>query len=121
MKYSAIDSKLFIENRKRFAASLKPNSIALFVSNDILPTNADGAMGFVQNSDLFYLTGVDQEETILLIYPDAKNGAHKEVLFVRETNETIAIWEGAKLTKEQATETSGIKNVIWNQAFDSIF
>jgi Xaa-Pro aminopeptidase len=119
MKYSAIDSKLFIENRKRFAASLKPNSIALFVSNDILPTNADGAMGFVQNSDLFYLTGVDQEETILLIYPDAKNGAHKEVLFVRETNETIAIWEGAKLTKEQATATSGIKNVIWNQAFDS--
>lgn len=119
MKYSAIDSKLFIENRKRFAASLKPNSIALFVSNDILPTNADGAMGFVQNSDLFYLTGVDQEETILLIYPDAKNGAHKEVLFVRETNETIAIWEGAKLTKEQATATSGIKNVIWNQGFDA--
>ena len=118
MKYSAIDSKLFIENRKRFAASLKPNSIALFVSNDILPTNADGAMGFVQNSDLFYLTGVDQEETILLIYPDAKNGAHKEVLFVRETNETIAIWEGAKLTKEQATATSGIKNVMWVQGFE---
>lgn len=83
MKYSAIDNKLFIENRKRFAASLKPNSIALFVSNDILPTNADGYMGFVQNSDLFYLTGVDQEETILLMYPDAKTGAHKEVLFVR--------------------------------------
>lgn len=119
MKYSAIDSKLFIENRKRFAASLKPNSIALFVSNDILPTNADGAMGFVQNSDLFYLTGVDQEETILLIYPDAKNGAHKEVLFVRETNETIAIWEGAKLTKEQATATSGIKNVMWVQGFEA--
>jgi Xaa-Pro aminopeptidase len=119
MKYSAIDSKLFIENRKRFAASLKPNSIVLFVSNDILPTNADGAMGFVQNSDLFYLTGVDQEETILLIYPDAKNGAHKEVLFVRETNETIAIWEGAKLTKEQATATSGIKNVMWVQGFEA--
>lgn len=119
MKYSAIDSKLFIENRKRFAASLKPNSIALFVSNDILPTNADGAMGFVQNSDLFYLTGVDQEETILLIYPDAKNGAHKEVLFVRETNETIAIWEGAKLTKEQATATSGIKNVMWVHGFEA--
>ena len=119
MKYSAIDSKLFIENRKRFAASLKPNSIALFVSNDILPTNADGAMGFVQNSDLFYLTGVDQEETILLIYPDAKNGAHKEVLFVRETNETIAIWENAKLTKEQATATSGIKNVMWVHGFEA--
>lgn len=119
MKYSAIDPNLFIENRKRFAASLKPNSIALFVSNDILPTNADGSMGFVQNSDLFYLTGVDQEETILLIYPDAKNGSHKEVLFVRETNETIAIWEGAKLTKEQATATSGIKTVMWNQGFDA--
>ncbi|MBL7882790.1 MAG: aminopeptidase P family protein [Bacteroidia bacterium] len=118
MKYSAIDSKLFIENRKRFAASLKPNSIALFVSNDILPTNADGAMGFVQNSDLFYLSGVDQEETILLIYPDAKNGAHKEVLFVRETNETIAIWEGAKLTKEQATATSGINTVMWSHGFE---
>jgi len=119
MKYLSIDSNLFIENRKRFAASLKPNSIALFVSNDILPTNADGSMGFVQNSDLFYLTGVDQEETILLIYPDAKNEMHREVLFVRETNETIAIWEGAKLTKEQGTATSGIKTVMWNHGFES--
>lgn len=119
MKYSAINPQLFIENRKRFAAGLKPNSIALFVSNDILPTNADGAMGFVQNSDLFYLSGVDQEDTILLIYPDAKNGSHKEVLFVKETNETIAIWEGAKLNKEEATAVSGIKNVLWMQNFDS--
>lgn len=118
MKYSAIDSKLFIENRKRFAANLKPNSIALFVSNDFMPTNADGSMGFVQNSDLFYLTGVDQEETILLIYPDAKNEAHKELLFVRETNETIAVWEGAKLTKEQGTATSGIKTVMWSHGFE---
>jgi Xaa-Pro aminopeptidase len=120
MKYEAINSNLFIENRKRFAASLKPNSIALFVSNDILPTNADGAMGFVQNSDLFYLSGVDQEETILLIYPDAVNGSHKEILFVRETNETIAIWEGAKLTKEEATKTSGIKNVQWVHHFEQV-
>ena len=118
MKYSAINNNLFIENRKRFAASLKPNSIALFTSNDILPTNADGSMGFVQNSDLFYLSGVDQEETILLIYPDAINGAFKEVLFVKETSELIAIWEGAKLNKEQATQTSGIKNVMWNKDFD---
>lgn len=118
MKYSAINNNLFIENRKRFAASLKPNSIALFTSNDIMPTNADGSMGFVQNSDLFYLTGVDQEETIVLIYPDAVNGTFKEVLFVKETSELIAIWEGAKLNKEQATETSGIKNVMWNKDFD---
>lgn len=120
MKYSAIDPSLFIENRKRFAASLKPNSIALFVSNDIMPTNADGSMGFVQNSDLFYLTGVDQEETILLIYPDAKNNSHKEVLFVRETNETIAIWEGAKLNVEEATKVSGIKTVLWSAGFEAL-
>ena len=82
MKYNTIDSNLFTENRKRFASRLKPNSIALFVSNDIMPTNADGSMGFVQNSDLFYLTGVDQEETILLIYPDAVSAAHREILFV---------------------------------------
>ncbi len=119
MKYSAIDNNLFIENRKRFAANLKPNSIALFTSNDILPTNADGSIGFVQNSDLFYLTGVDQEETMLLIYPDAVNGTHKEVLFVKETSELMAIWEGAKLNKEQATATSGIKNVMWNHGFDT--
>lgn len=118
MKYSAIDNKLFIENRKRFAASLKPNSIALFTSNDIMPTNADGSMGFVQNSDLFYLSGVDQEDTILVIFPDAKNGAHREVLFVKETSELIAIWEGAKLNVEQAQNVSGIKTVMWNSGFE---
>ncbi|MBA3706408.1 MAG: aminopeptidase P N-terminal domain-containing protein, partial [Bacteroidetes bacterium] len=120
MKYTAFDSKLFIENRKRFAASLKPNSVALFVSNDIMPTNADGSMGFVQNSDLFYLSGVDQEQTILLIYPDAVTKSHKEILFVRETSETIAIWEGAKLTKEQGTQTSGVKNVQWVHHFEQV-
>ena len=120
MKYDKIDNRLFIENRQRFAQQLKPNSIALFVSNDIMPTNADGSMGFVQNSDLFYLTGVDQEETILLIFPDAKDGKHKEVLFVRETNEHIAIWEGAKLTKEQATQVSGIKQIYWISQFRDI-
>ena len=119
MKYSAIDSNLFIENRKRFAACLKPNSIAVFASNDIMPTNADGSMGFVQNSDLFYLTGVDQEDTFLLIYPDAKNDSHKEVLFVKETNETIAIWEGAKLNQAEATKVSGIRTVMWSNNFDS--
>ncbi len=120
MKYAPIPNSLFTENRKRFATQLKPNSVALFVSNDIMPTNADGSMGFVQNSDLFYLTGVDQEETILLIYPDAKNNSHKEILFVRETNEHIAIWEGAKLTKQQAAEVSGIKNVQWTSSFQQM-
>jgi Xaa-Pro aminopeptidase len=121
MKYQAIDSNLFIENRKKFASKLKPKSIALFVSNDIMPTNADGSMGFVQNSDLFYLSGVDQEETILLIYPDAVNPNNREMLFVKETSETIAIWEGAKLNKEQATQTSGIKSIYWAHQFEQVF
>lgn len=120
MKYTPIQSKLFIENRKKFISKLKPNAIALFVSNDIMPTNADGSMGFIQNSDLFYLSGIDQEETILLIYPDAVNGSHKEILFLRETSETIAIWEGAKLNKEQATQISGIKNIQWVAHFEQL-
>lgn len=121
MKYEQISNKLFIENRQRFVKQLKPNSVVVFNSNDIMPTNADGTMPFRQNSDLFYLSGIDQEESILLLFPDALNKAYKEVLFVRETNEYIAIWEGAKLTKEQATEVSGIKNVHWLSDFDRVF
>lgn len=121
MKYSAIKKDLFIDNRKNYMKHLKPNSLALFVSNDILPTNADGALGFVQNSDLFYLTGVDQEDTILMIFPDVKDGKHKEVLFLKETSELIAIWEGAKLTKEQATAVSGIEHIYWHHEFEKVF
>jgi len=118
MKYAPIDNRLFIDNRARFTNQLKPKSIAIFHSNDIMPTNADGHMGFKQNSDLFHLSGVDQEESILVLFPDAFNPAHREILFVRETNETIAIWEGAKLTKEQAQQVSGIKNIQWVSAFE---
>lgn len=120
MKYQAIDSSLFIGNRNKFKNNLKPNSLAVFVSNDIMPTNADGSMGFRQNSDLFYLTGIDQEETMLVIFPDVKDGRHKEILFVKETSELIAIWEGAKLNKQQATAASGIEHVYWFQDFDKI-
>lgn len=120
MKYSAIKKDLFIDNRKNFCKHLKPNSLALFVSNDILPTNADGSFGFVQNSDLFYLSGIDQEDTILLIFPDVKDGKHKEVLFIKETSELIATWEGAKLTKEEAKEVSGIENIYWHHEFDKV-
>jgi len=121
MKYSSIKKQLFIDNRKNFVRHLKPGGLALFVSNDILPTNADGSFGFVQNSDLFHLSGIDQEDTILLIFPGAKDGKHTEVLFIRETSETIAIWEGAKLTKAQATELSGIEHIYWHHEFDKIF
>ena len=120
MKYLPINNQLFIHNRKRFSALLKPNSIAIFNSNDILPTNADGSLKFKQNSDLFYLSGIDQEESILVIYPDAKDGIHQEVLFLKETNEHIAIWEGHKLNKTEAFTVSGIQKVYWLSEFKTV-
>jgi Xaa-Pro aminopeptidase len=120
MKYLAIPNQLFIENRQKFIKHLKPGALAIFCSNDILPTNADGHMEFVQNADLFYLSGIDQEESILILFPDAKNPDHREILFLKETNETIAIWEGHKYTKDEATETSGIKTVYWLSQFETI-
>ncbi len=121
MKYLPIDNALFIQNRKKFAELLEPKSLAVFNSNDIMPTNADGTMPFKQNSDLFYLSGIDQEESILLLFPDFPEEKHKEVLFLKETNEMIAIWEGHKYTKEEAFETSGIKTVYWLSQFEQVF
>jgi len=120
MRYEQIDSQLFINNRNRLTELLKPNSIVILHSNDVMPTNADGVLPFKQNADLIHLSGVDQEESILVLFPNAQNEAHKEILFVRETNEHIAIWEGAKLTKERATEISGVKNVQWVSSFDAL-
>ncbi|BDD08704.1 Xaa-Pro aminopeptidase [Fulvitalea axinellae] len=120
MKYDKIDTEMFVENRRRFAKKMKQDSLAVLNSNDVMPTNADGIMGFRQNNDLFYLSGIDQEESILLISPQAQDSNLREVLFITETNEHIRIWEGDKLTKEQAREISGIKNVQWLQEFESI-
>jgi Xaa-Pro aminopeptidase len=100
---------------------MKSKSLAVFNSNDIMPTNADGTMPFRQNNDIFYLSGIDQEETVLLLFPDCPQEKHREVLFVRETNEEIAIWEGHKLTKKEATEVSGIQTVYWLSDFKKIF
>ena len=102
-------------------AKMHPKSIAVFNSNDVYPISADSTMPFEQHRDIFYLSGADQEETILVLFPDALNKKHKEVLFVRETNEHIAIWEGEKLTKEKATEVSGIETIYWLSDFDKIF
>ena len=121
MKYNPISSKLFIENRRRLSKKMKANALSVLNSNDIMPTNADGAMGFRQNSDLFYLSGVDQEESILVIFPDSPDQNLKEVLFIKETNEHIAIWEGHKYTKEEANKASGIQTVYWLHQFDTIF
>ena len=120
MKYERIDKGLFIHNRERFVRELKPNSLALFNSNDIMPTNGDGTMPFKQNSDLFHLSGIDQEETILLLFPDSQKEEYRELLFVKETNEHIAVWEGAKLNKSEAFEISGIKTVYWLNEFESV-
>ncbi|NJB37145.1 aminopeptidase P family protein [Croceivirga sp. JEA036] len=121
MKYDPIDSQLFVKNRKKFMQRMKAKSIAVFNSNDIYPIGADATMPFEQDRDLFYLSGADQEETILILFPDALNPKHKELLFVRETNAHIAVWEGAKLTKEDATRVSGIQTVYWLSDFDKIF
>ncbi|MBB6002453.1 aminopeptidase P family protein [Arcicella rosea] len=120
MKYLPINNSLFVENRQRLAQLLKPKSIVIFNSNDPMPTNADGTMGFQQNSDLFYLSGIDQEESILLLFPDSPNPAHREVLFLRETSELIAIWEGYKYTKEHAQEVSGVKSIYWMSQFEAV-
>jgi Xaa-Pro aminopeptidase len=121
MRYAPIDPKLFVHNRRRLAERLLPNSLAVLNSNDVLPTNADGTLPFVQNADLFYLSGIDQEESVLLLAPHAADEKMREVLFLRETNEHLVIWEGHKLTKEQATKVSGIENVRWLGDFPGVF
>lgn len=118
MRYNKIPSTLFIKNREKFISKMETNSIAIFTSNDVMPNNADDVMGFAQNNDIFYLSGIDQEESILVLYPDAALPSNREILFVKETNEQIKIWEGDKLTQEQAFEVSGIKNVKWLQDFE---
>ena len=121
MKYQAIDKNLFENNRMRFNQKLHSNSLAVFCSNDQMPTNADGTMPFKQNSDLFWLTGVDQEESKLILFPECSNPNHREILFLKETSELIAIWEGEKLSKDKAFETSGVKTVYWNTQFEDVF
>jgi Xaa-Pro aminopeptidase len=121
LRYQSIDSSLFINNRKKLMQHLLPNSLVVINANDIMPTNADGIMGFRQNSDLFYLSGIDQEETILILYPDAPKNEWKEILFIKETDEHIAIWEGQKHTHETAKATSGISNIHWLYEFEQVF
>ena len=113
MRYENIPNSFFAKNRQKFISKMLPNSVAIFSSNDPLPTNADGTFGFVQNSTFFYLTGIDQEDCYLII--DSKKEV--EILFVRETNEKIRVWEGEMLSKPEASEISGIENIEWSSAF----
>src|SRR6478736_3665714 len=113
MRHDPIDPQLFIQTRKRLSELLLPNSLAVVNANDVLPTNADGSLPLVPNSDLFYLSGVEQEESVLVLSPDHPDEKLREVLFLRETNEHLKTWEGAKLTKDEATRVSGVRNVKW--------
>jgi Xaa-Pro aminopeptidase len=121
MRYGKIDKQLFISNRKNLRKSLKENSIVVVNANDVLPTNSDGTVRFRQNSDLFYLSGADQEESILVLCPDFPDKKYHEVLFLKETNEHIATWEGHKLTKDEAREVSGIQTIMWLSDFPKLF
>lgn len=121
MRYKQIDPQLFIANRERLSALLAPNSLAVINSNDIPATNADGTLALPTNSDLFYLTGVEQEESILLIYPDADDEKHRTILFLREPTQEMEIWEGSKLTREKARAVTGIRDVMWLSAFPRLF
>jgi Xaa-Pro aminopeptidase len=121
MRYRPINSELFISNRSNLSKLMLPNSLAVVNANDILPTNADGTLALHPNSDLFYLTGTEQEQSILLLYPDAHEEKMREILFLRETNELLATWEGHKLTKEEARKISGIERIEWLSEFRPLF
>ena len=120
MRYEPIDSTLFLSNRKRLNSLLKPKSMVIVLSNDVIPSNADGTLGFRQNNDFFYLTGIDQEESILVLFPDFPDENFREILLLRETSEHIKTWEGEKLTKAQATNVSDIGKIVWTNSFESI-
>ncbi len=120
MKYPPIDSRLFVQNRERFRSMLEPGSVVIIHSNDDMPRSSDQFFPFRQNPDFFYLTGIDQEKSILMLFPDSPNPALREVLFLLETNEHIAIWEGHKYTKEEAVAASGIQTVHWLASFEGM-
>ncbi len=120
MRYESLSADFYKKNRARFSSQMKKGGLAIFCSNDIYPTSADGSMPFKQATDIFYLSGVDQEESVLIIFPDAFQAAQREILFLKETNEHIAIWEGAKLSKEEARKQTGIQNIQWIKDLEKV-
>jgi Xaa-Pro aminopeptidase len=121
VRYEPIQSELFVTNRERLRQLLPPHSLAVVNANDALPTNADGTLAMVPNSDLFYLTGIEQEQTILVIFPDADEEKHRELLFLREPTAENQLWEGHKFTQEEARTISGIKRIHWLSEFPRLF
>ena len=121
MKYRPLSNSFYNNSRKAFMAELKPKSLAVFNSNDIYPIGADSTLPFEQHRDIFYLSGIDQEESILVLFPNAYEKKQREILFIRKTDKHIAIWEGAKLTKAQANDISGIQTICWLEDFEVVF
>ena len=113
MKYNSIPTELFIQNRKKLSQEIPSGGMAIFHSNWETPRNGDAFFSFRQQSDLFYLSGVDQEDTVLVLFPDCPNPQFREFIFVKETNEKIAVWDGARLTPNEVFETSGAQSVFW--------
>ena len=120
MQYKKINNRLYINNRENYLKKVNSNSISIFVSNDPMPTNADETLHFVQYTNLLYLTGIDQEDTFLILAPNFPDESMREILFIKETSEEISIWEGNKLTKDEARKMSGINNVMWNEQFEKV-
>ena len=121
MRHKPIKNKLFVQNRQQLTELMAPKSLAVLNANDVLPTNADGSLPMHPNADLFYLSGIEQEESILLLFPDAADNKHREILFLRQPNQHMQIWEGYKHTKENARKISGVKNIQWLSEFPVMF
>lgn len=120
MRYTPIDSNFFIANRKNFIRHLPKGSLAIFNSNELMPKSGDATFPFRQHPDMFYLTGIDQEDTSLILFPECPVEKYREALFVRKTSEQIMIWEGEKLSQEEAGKLSGIKTVLWKDEFEGV-
>ena len=120
MKDYKIDKELFIKNRKKMFSNLKEKSVAIIYSNSFMPRNGDQFYPFRQNSDFFYLTGIDQDKTILAICPQHHNKKYNEILFIPNTDEKSKIWSGPKYSKEFAAEISGIETIKWLDEFEAI-
>ncbi len=113
MRYHPLPTDLFRQNRRRFIREMRPNTVAIFHSNDLMPRSGDTNFPFRQNTGLFYLSGIDQEDSILLLYPDCVKDKFREVLLIKPATEKTSIWEGKKLSKEEATKVSGIEKVLF--------
>src|SRR6195256_5266142 len=113
MKYLPLNADLFITNRKRFIKEMEPKSIAIFVSNDEVPSNADALYRFKQNSDLFWLTGISQEDSMLILFPDNPDKKYREVLVLVRPNELKEKWDGRRLRMEEGRKISGVDTIVW--------